>query len=227
MDSASPGQERLCWRAWPCAACSGGVTPLGHILECLGSSSAIQTNSFEPIVREQIAWLNEWLDKCPHAATTSLNVPRLDEGSEHLVCWDVSPASVLKQTRLGIYGEFYYLDERGMVCQENSWPVEYLIRLRLWEKVFGSAPQPLGLTANAQIISRQKFITGVPPTQEQVDDFLLQAKLVPVKQNRWLWKIPAEHGKMEIWIGDARSDNFVLTPEGIVPIDIRIWNAPK
>jgi hypothetical protein len=30
---------------------------------------------------------------------------------------------------------------------------------------------------------------------------------------------------MEIWIGDARSDNFVLTPEGMVPIDIRIWGV--
>jgi len=156
-----------------------------------------------------------------------LQVPRLDEGSEHLVCFDSSAASVLKQTRLNTYGEFYYLNGRGLVCQENSWPLEYLIRLRLWDKVFGSAPHALGMTVDARIVSRQKFITGTPPTQTEVDEFLAQASLVPVRRDRWLWKIPASEGDHEIWVGDARSDNFVATPEGIVPIDLRLWYAPK
>jgi hypothetical protein len=128
------------------------------------------------------------LDKCPHSFGNVFELPRLDEGSEHLVCFDYLPGSVLKQTRPATYGEFYYLNDQGLVCQENSWPLEYLIRLRLWEKVFGNAPHALGLTSNAQIVSRQKFITGLPPTQQQVDDFLFQARLVPVRQDRWFGK---------------------------------------
>ena len=31
----------------------------------------------------------------------------------------------------------------------------------------------------------------------------------------------------EIWLGDARDENFVLTTDGIVPIDIRLWIVEK
>ncbi len=36
-----------------------------------------------------------------------------------------------------------------------------------------------------------------------------------------MWKKAYE--KFEIWLGDARDDNFVETKAGIVPIDIRLW----
>ena len=29
----------------------------------------------------------------------------------------------------------------------------------------------------------------------------------------------------DVWLGDARLDNFVQTKAGIVPIDIRVWFA--
>jgi hypothetical protein len=32
--------------------------------------------------------------------------------------------------------------------------------------------------------------------------------------------------RFEVWIGDARSDNFVLADGEIIPIDIRIWGVP-
>ena len=139
-----------------------------------------------------------------------------------MVCWE-SSASVIKQTRLRTYGEYYYLAENGMVYQENSDPIEYLIRLRLWEKLFGGAPDALGMTAEGQFVSRQKFISGIPPTQQQIDEFLVQANLTPVRQDRWLWKKSYQEEGYEIWVGDAREDNFVLTPEGVVPIDLRLW----
>jgi hypothetical protein len=96
--------------------------------------------------------------------------------------------------------------------------------MRWWEKLFSSAPDPVGMTETGQIVSRQRFIKGDPyPPQEDVDRFLLDAGAVAVRQNCWLWKKPDVESGTEIWIGDARSDNFVLTPEGIVPIDIRLW----
>ena len=32
----------------------------------------------------------------------------------------------------------------------------------------------------------------------------------------------AENG-IETWIGDVRDENFVKTPAGLVPIDVRMW----
>lgn len=46
-----------------------------------------------------------------------------------------------------------------------------------------------------------------------------------VRLNCWLWKKVDNDSEIEIWIGDARSDNFVLAQNGMVPIDIRIWGV--
>lgn len=82
------------------------------------------------------------------------------------------------------------------------------------------------MTEIGQIVSRQRFIQGdLDPPQEAVDQFLLDAGAVAVRQSCWLWKKADYESEIEIWIGDARSDNFVLAHEGMVPIDIRIWGV--
>ena len=134
---------------------------------------------------------------------------------------DAPNATVFKATRPQIYGESYYLDPTGKINQKNCSPLEYLIRLRLWKKLFQSAPRDLGITAQGQIISSHKFITGKKPAQADVDLFLTAAGLAAVKQKYWLWK--RSYPDFEIWLGDARDDNFVETTAGIVPIDIRLW----
>jgi hypothetical protein len=131
---------------------------------------------------------------------------------------------VLKLTKPGIYGDSYYL-ENGLVCQRCCTPADYLIRLNSLQNTFGFAPVPVGITQAGQIVTRQQFIEGEPPTQQEVDDFLLEAGIVPVKQSCWLWKKPDPDAEVEYWIGDARADNFVKTPAGIVPIDLRMWGV--
>jgi hypothetical protein len=91
-------------------------------------------------------------------------------------------------------------------------------------KQFGLAWKPIGMSIDGRIVSRQRFIAGSPPTQEEVDAFLLGAGLTPVRQKYWLWK-GAEKRGVEPWIGDARADNFVKTDRGLVPIDLRMWNV--
>lgn len=82
------------------------------------------------------------------------------------------------------------------------------------------------MTDSGQIISRQRFIQGDPfPPQEAVDQFLIESGATAVKQHCWLWRKVDFESEIEIWIGDARSDNFVLTTEGMVPIDIRVWGV--
>jgi hypothetical protein len=127
---------------------------------------------------------------------------------------------VWKLTRPTIFGESYYLVE-GIVHQKNSSPWEYLVRLKLWTRLFGTGPVAVGMTKEAQMVSVDSFVPGTPPTQQRVDAFLVEAGLVAVKQSCWLWK--KEYPDLELWVGDARADNFVDTPRGIVPIDVRLW----
>lgn len=154
-----------------------------------------------------------------------MRLPRLDAGSEHLVLLDEKTSEVVKITLPGTYGDYYEIIN-GQINQFDSTPAEYLLRMRWWEKLFSSAPNPIGMTDSGQIVSRQRFIQGDPaPPQETVDQFLLDAGAVAVKQSCWLWKKADSESEMEIWIGDARSDNFVLAQDGMVPIDIRIWGV--
>jgi len=67
---------------------------------------------------------------------------------------------------------------------------------------------------------------GDPPAQDAVDDFLASAELVAVRKSCWLWKKVNAGWPVEVWIGDARSDNFVSAEGEIIPIDIRIGGVP-
>jgi len=150
----------------------------------------------------------------------------LAEGSEHRVLFDGMTSEVVKITLPGTYGDYYeIIDNR--ISQFDSTPEEYLLRMRWWEKLFSTAPAPIGMTEQGQIVSRQKFILGDPnPPQEKVDQFLIEAGATPVRQSCWLWKKVELDSRFEVWIGDARSDNFVLADGEIIPIDIRIWGVP-
>jgi len=163
--------------------------------------------------------------KCPHSRASFVDVPKLDEGSEHIVYLEEDRVGVLKQTRLGTYGEHYYLSADGRVFQQNSTPLDYLIRMRLWEDLFGGSLDPLRINDQGQIFSRQPFVSGRPPTQAEVDNYLIESGLSPVRQDRWLWKTRYNSDEFDVWVGDARADNFVYTDAGIVPIDLRLWFA--
>ena len=162
---------------------------------------------------------------CPHTEWSDLGLPLLAEGSEHLVFFDETVSEVVKITRPGLYGDYYEIIE-NRIYQFDCTPTEYLLRMRWWEKYFSSAPVPVGLTDAGQIVSRQKFIQGDLPSQPEVDNFLSSAGLTPVRPKQWLWKKVEAESPMEVWIGDARSDNFVSAGGEIVPIDIRIWGVP-
>lgn len=140
--------------------------------------------------------------------------------------FDESTSEVVKITRPGIYGDYYELTD-GRIHQFDNIPAEYLLRMQWWDELFSTAPNPLGLMETGQIVSRQPFIEGDPPQQEAVDRFLSEAGLVDVKKHCWLWKKVVAEAGIEIWVGDARADNFVSTNDGIVPIDIRVWGVPN
>ena len=51
--------------------------------------------------------------------------------------------------------------------------------------------------------------------------------LFPLLKQYWLWEKPYPGDAFAIGLGDARADNFVKAPEGIVPIDVRLWISPE
>ena len=135
-----------------------------------------------------------------------------------------SDVTVIKVTLSHTYGDYYEVRD-GRIFQHAATPAAYLIRLRLWEKMFGLAPQDLGVTAKGCIVSVQPFITGAPPTQSEVNSFLMESGLEDVNSRCFLWKRASEH--LDIWVGDTRDENFLRTETGIVPIDIRLWLANR
>lgn len=96
-----------------------------------------------------------------------MRLPEIGAGSEHRVLFDEAKSDVVKLTLPGVYGDHYEI-VADRITQFCCTPAEYLLRLRHWEKLFSTAPLPLGLTDVGQIISRQKFISGVQPTQDAV-----------------------------------------------------------
>lgn len=216
--------ERLRWREWPCPACSGGLTPFGYIVGRIGSSSKLRSSSIEEQITLYSDWLQEWVRACPHSVPKDITLPKIAEGSEHAVYFCEKESAVYKLTLPGIFGDTYRL-QNDVVYQDKSDPLLYLVRLRLWEKLFRSAPECLGITETGQIVSRQKFIAGKCPSQESVDAFLASANLVPLKESCWLWQREYPELDLSLRVGDARADNFVETPEEIIPIDLRVWLA--
>lgn len=217
------------WRAWPCESCSGGTTPIGFLVRCFDSNPQVpeveRNEKIDWFKNRESEFLREWIERCQHTQWVDLCLTPLDQGSEHEVLFDEATSEVVKITLPGTYGDYYEIIE-GKINQFASTPREYLVRMRWWEKLFSAAPIPLGMTETGQIISRHKFIYGKEPQQAEVDQFLIDAGAEPVRQDCWLWKKVDVDPDIEVWLGDVRSDNFVLTEQGIIPIDIRIWGVP-
>ncbi|MDX2226422.1 MAG: hypothetical protein SFY92_04900 [Verrucomicrobiae bacterium] len=222
LDCSTPDPQGLFWHPWPCPACRKRLSPIGYLIGRHEASPPFRKDSHEAITAIETSALLEWVKSCPHVGPKVLHLPKISEGSEHLVFLDETNSMVLKKTREGLFGESYFM--RGQkVHQKPCTPIEYLIRLRLWHKLFGSAPETMGITPSGQIISRHKFMVGNLPSQKKVDLFLESMGMTAVKKSCWLWKKSYPSDQIEIWPGDARADNFVDCLNEIVPIDIRLW----
>lgn len=99
----------------------------------------------------------------------------------------------------------------------------YLDRMKSWRAILGNAPSPLGVSREGRIVTIQKFIEGVAASVEEVRAYLISEGMKPVNETWFLWKIEDVEEGVEIWIGDARDENFVKSGSAIVPIDIRVW----
>ena len=225
--------EQVRWGPWPCPQCAAGATPVGFLAASHRTNPQISNHATALPINERIEYLarferdqlSSWCAGCEHSGGVRQDdFFRIAEGSEHIVYKetgeDESLTEIVKVTHPGLYGD-YYAVTGARISQFGCTPGQYLKRMELLD-MFGLPTTPVGLTESGQIISRQKFIVGELPSQSEVNAFMSDAGMLPVKVECFLWRIPAEDG-VEIWVGDARDENFVKTTSGIIPIDIRMW----
>jgi hypothetical protein len=228
MPSTAPEFDIVRWRAWPCAECRGNTSFIDFLNGCYEAGEPLSDGTLDAIIDEQkvreAAWLVEWAASCPHHSDSEAKLVKLKEGSEHLVYYTAQGENVLKLTKLGTFGESYFI-VNNRAHQRCCTPGDYFVRLQTLEEHFGFAADTIGITPAGQIVTLQRFVTGEHPTQAEADAFLLESGLEPVKQNCFIWKRAAEEQGIEFWVGDARDENFVKTPHGIVPIDLRMWTV--
>lgn len=180
----------------------------------------------DALTQRERSWMIEWARSCPHTASVSATLARYDEGSEHTVFLAPDGVDVIKRTLPGTFGDLYFVNAEGRVCQRCCTPAGYLVRLAMLEINFGFAPRVVGVTGTGQIVTAQRFVEGDPATQDEVDEFLRRSGFEAVKRNCWLWKKSRAGHDVEYWVGDARADNFIKTRSGLVPIDLRMWSLP-
>ncbi len=215
------GPEGLCWRPWPCERCRRGSTPIGIVIGSGSTGKGVRPDDQDAIAELQVRSLVQWVESCPHGGAVLKTLPKISTGSEHAVYFEESSNLVFKKTLPGTFGDHYFLDDSNRVNQEKASPLEYLIRMRLWSAIFGNAPEPVGVIDSGAIVSRQAYIKGNIPSQDSVNQFIEDSGFSGVKIQCFIWK--RAFAKFEIWVGDARDENFVETKTGIVPIDLRIW----
>ena len=141
---------RVSWRPFPCPSCGEGRSPGDFLRASFVASEAHFGSKLDQQIKVETRLLGEWVGSCPHTEIQHLDPPLLAEGSEHSVYLRAEIGQVYKVTLPGIFGYWYYL-ENGVIHQGTATPFEYLVRLEIWEHLFGregAAPVPNWLDLN-------------------------------------------------------------------------------
>ncbi len=191
-------------------------------------------------VERQQAALIEWAQQTgriiPEEMLSALLVVS-DSTSEHKVRFRVSDERAVKTTLPGFYGQVPIV-RNGRLEREPATPAQYLARMILQEEVFPGSVEKIEL-AGIYVPSGPSFVIGEPPGQPsfvitqhwyrairedphpssmRVDEFLKAFGFLPVAGSYFGW-VRSEDG---VVIVDARTDNFILTAQGVIPIDLQM-----
>jgi hypothetical protein len=155
--------------------------------------------------------------------------------SEHEVRRRESDGRVIKRTWAGTFGQIPCLSE-GRLGRRTALPSEYLHRQALQIEVFESTISLEGVNVSRKpsmlvghtsgepsFVISQVFIEaekpGSPlPSEKQISDFLHEYGFSSCAGTHFGWFRKSD----SLAITDAKPDNFVLSPEGVVPIDLQI-----
>ena len=160
--------------------------------------------------------------------------------SEHEVRGRPADGCVVKMTWPGFYGQVpVWLD--GKIERGAALPSQYLERQLLQNAIFNSAivlegvvlsDQPSMIigepTGQPSFVISQPFITALHPGdpgpgESQIAAFLSAHGFAPVPGSYFGWQRAADG----VVLLDARRDNFILSAEGVIPIDLQMAIIPE
>jgi hypothetical protein len=151
--------------------------------------------------------------------------------SEHEVHYRESDNRAVKRTWPGVYGQIP-APKNGKLDRANATPSEYLVRQGLQASVFGSDIRLEGVSFSDKpsmvlfeppgqpsfVISQEWFEKSEAPTLDEIADRLSRDGFLPVPNSYFGWFRPSDR----VVIVDAKTDNFVKTPAGVIPLDLQM-----
>jgi hypothetical protein len=154
-----------------------------------------------------------------------------DSTSEHKVFHCKETDRAIKHTWPGVFGQIP-APKDGHLDRCNASPSEYLTRMALQLQVFGGDINLEGVFISDQpgliigqpvgepslVINQQWYERSAVATNEIIHDFLVQEGFRSVPSSYFGWYRPDDR----IVIVDAKPDNFILTKEGLIPIDLQM-----
>ena len=160
--------------------------------------------------------------------------------SEHEVHYPTPDGRVVKKTWPGFYGQIpVWRGDR--VEREPAMPSEYLDRQALQNEVFGSDLRLEGVNISERpsmiigerggqpsFVVSQRFIEAADPrspkpSEARIATFLEAHGFEPLPRSYFGWLRAADG----VVVLDARADNFILSAEGVVPIDLQMAVVPE
>jgi hypothetical protein len=195
-----------------------------------GGSCTGDPASFRVEIGNLESWATETRALIPTEEVDSL--PRVsNHTSEHEVFYRKHDDRAVKRTWPGIYGQIPMAINGGL-DRRNATPSEYLTRMALHIEVFASDLRLEGVTVSDKpsmligqpagqpsiVISQRWYERGGVSTTEAIHDFLTTEGFRPVPSSYFGWYRPDDG----LVIVDAKPDNFIQTPEGLMPIDLQL-----
>jgi hypothetical protein len=193
-----------------------------------GSESGEGTSSSSP-GRNVEAWARAEGKLVPEGEIEALPVLS-DSTSEHVVYLRLGDKRVVKRTRELYYGQVPELVD-GKIVSESASPSGYLRRMALQTAVFHSDIRLEGISVPKEslfldnpadapyiVTSQPWFESEGTVTFHEVEDFLSKEGFAPIPNSFYGWIRPADG----VVILDAAPDNFIMTSEGLVPIDLQM-----
>jgi phosphoribosylformylglycinamidine synthase len=160
--------------------------------------------------------------------------------SEHQVWFDETRIRALKRTWPGVFGQVpVQADDSSALDRENAELPAYLLRMALHIALFGSDLKFEGVSISTEpglvigqasgqpsaVISQEWIQAADPslplPSLAQIADYMLEKGFHPIAKSFFGWSHP--NG---IAVIDAKPDNFILSENGVVPIDLQIAPVP-
>jgi Serine/Threonine/Tyrosine Kinase found in polyvalent proteins len=202
-----------------------------YLAESASAVESLSGNTKE--IDRQAACLVEWARK-RNVLLTDDHTAGLEKHqsttAEHEVFYRVSDNRAVKRTHAGTFG----VTNEPKGKQRHATPLFYLRRLELMNRVFGSDLQLEGVTFGKSfiigargekpcLVISQPWIDAADennphPTETEIEKFMESLGFSPLTGAFFGWR----NEEKGITVLDARPDNFINSPAGVIPIDLVI-----